>query len=217
MNEDYLTSYFNDDFMQSMKRLSESINSFYQASSAIKSIDFTPILQTINELNKSNIFNSLRELPVYRPDADTIRILDDITSTISSLNMYKFNFPEINGEEISAIEEEEIYSEENENKETTKPIIYSHDLDSWKKYQDNKYLLYFALLNYNVALQRFNEVSREIFHKGYSYISDRKIAVWGLSNALSTVIALLVSINPTLPILVFSTFGVFGLFEPKDK
>lgn len=213
MNKDYLTSPFNDvyreKFSSTISAIRDSIithNNFEKILDSIEVIQDAYRKTTISSI--ANALNIIKDIPIYRPSENMVRILKDITITLNEKGFLDTE------EDIElVIKESKIYSEDNENKETADPIIDGRNLDSWKQYQDNKYLLDFAFFNYKLALQKFNEA----FHKGYSYVSERKVAVWGLSNAIIILITTLASVNSMLPFYLFSVISFAGLFTPKDK
>ena len=65
-------------------------------------------------------------------------------------------------------------------------------------------------LGYNV------EKFKEVIHSSYSYVSERKIAVFGLSNSIIYAFTMAAQIHPLLPFVLFNALSVLGLFTPKD-
>ena len=113
----------------------------------------------------------------------------------------------------SFVENNNIYSEEEYDHSTTDTIVSSGKNNS--RIHDTEHIneLSIAYINFEIAIQKF----KEVFHKSYSYASERKLVIFGLSNAFVYFVTLAAETNPMLPFWFFSVTSVIGLFTPKDK
>ena len=213
MNEDYLMPPFSDEFKRSLKAAMDAIQKSTNMTKSLQPMlaNFEMIRDLQSTYISKNLKNSLKilsDLPVYRPNENLMRIIKDITITLNEKGYFETEeFIE------SVIKEDKIYSDETENQETSEMVVTNDNDNSWEQYQKNKYVLDFAFFQYHDALEKFNEV----FHKGYSYVSEKKIVVFGLSNAIVYLITTLASVNSMLPFYLFSVISFAGFFTPKDK
>lgn len=73
--------------------------------------------------------------------------------------------------------------------------------------------LNYAFINFEFHAEKF----KEVFHKSYSYASERKMVAFGVANAFVYVVTLAAQIHPLLPFWLFSITSIVGLFMPSNK
>lgn len=226
MNKDYLTSPFNDNSFNNVldlaKKNHENIISM-----------LNPTFKLIDSLPITKIYESII------PNIPTTLYAEQFekTKALSSefINFYKGSYI-VQAQEIAKSYSDLI-------KATSAPLDLSNILTSFDSFikdeakrpnqepkkscsqintksevniiteSDKVNNLKYAFINF----QFHAEIFKEFFHKPYSYISERKIVVFGVANAFVYLVTLAAQIHPLLPFWLFSITSIVGLFMPSDK
>lgn len=233
MNKNYLTSLSNDDFKTNIRTLVEVVNSINFPDttefSQVAIQQLIPKIHTAAEVMRpiTEMTNTIQSH--INSSTETFTHIGRIIEAVNDLSLYNnlteiskvintfpyqnpLNIPPLNALG-SFIENQEKNTETQEEYSTAKKITISAPHDNWAHNKDEINKLSVAYINFEIAVQKFKEIS----HKSYSYIAERKLAVFGLSNAFVYFVTLAAEINPMLPFWFFSITTVIGLFPQKDK
>lgn len=233
MNKNYLTSISNDDFKTNIRTTFDIVNSInipsstlaariaiQQITSTVRAVDevmrpITEMTNTIQSLTNSSTetFTHIGRIIETMNESSFYNNLTEISKVINTFP-YKnpLNIPPQNALGLF-IEKQEKNAETQEEHSTAVKITISAPHDYGAQNKDEINLLSVAYINLENAAQKF----KEVFHKSYSYVAERRLAVFGLSNAFVYFVTLAAEINPMLPFWFFSITTVIGLFPQKDK
>lgn len=233
MNENYLTSLSNDDFKTNISAVYDVLNNISFPDTTVlsqvaiqqlipKIYTAAEVMRPITEMTNTiqNHINSSTE--TFTHIGRIIETMNDfpLNNNLTEISKVINTFPYKNPLNISPqnalgsfIEKQEKNTETQEEHPTSEKITISAPHDNRAHNKDEINILSVAYINLEIAVQKFKEVS----HKSYSYIAERKLAVFGLSNAFVYFVTLAAEINPMLPFYFFSITTVIGLFPPKDK
>ena len=234
MNKDYLTSPFND---KNLNAALSTVHSIQQHNEAILSV-----INGIPQIDLSHVYtisdNTLKILndtisTTYLQDAlDSIHTasraiqsftqpnylhqIQEITKNYSDLMKITSN-PLQNLDLSNILTDFESFIKEeskNPNQEPKQSCsqINSKSEENIKTESDKVENLNIAFINFEFHAERF----KEVFHKSYSYASERKVVVFGVANAFAYLVTSAAQVHPLLPFWIFSIVSVIGLFTPKD-
>lgn len=228
MNEDYLTSPINGEYQQRLDEIEHQIlnseagkiaQNFYQSQSPLKSFissDKNKMLRSnIKELYNAAINNqpsiSLKSIKLF--DSEN---MNKLRVTMKDSLKKSFEFRDSNFDEIitafesfienNSIEPYEYIKEKNSPTDSECEVDIITDTEKIDR-------LKLATMNLELNIDIF----KKVFHNSYSYISQRKIAAFSLSNAFVYFITYSAELNPLLPYWMFSITTIIGLLMPSDK
>lgn len=164
------------------------LNSIHTTSKTIQSFTQPNYLNQIQKITKS--YSDLIKT-AYNPlqDLDLSNILTDFESFIKEEAKHPNQEPKQSCSQINSKSEENIKTE-----------------------SDKVENLNIAFINFEFHAERF----KEVFHKSYSYASERKVVVFGVANAFAYLVTSAAQVHPLLPFWIFSIVSVIGLFTPRD-
>ena len=234
MNKDYLTSPFND------KNLNVALSTAHSIQKHNELV--LSIISNIPKIDLSHIYtisdNTLKILndticTTYLQDAlDSIHTtskaiqsftqpnylhqIQEITKSYSDLIKTTSN-PLQNLDLSNILTDFESFIEEeakrpNQEPKQSRSQINSKSEGNIKTESDKVENLNIAFINFEFHAERF----KEVFHKSYSYASERKVVVFGVANAFAYLVTSAAQVHPLLPFWIFSIVSVIGLFTPRD-
>ena len=168
--------------------LQDALDSIHTASRVIQSFTQPNYLHQIQEITK-NYSNLIKAISTPYQNLDLSNILTDFESFIKEESKNPNQEPKQSCSQINSKSEENIKTE-----------------------SDKVENLYIAFINFEFHAERF----KEVFHKSYSYASERKVVVFGVANAFTYLVTSAAQVHPLLPFWIFSIVSVIGLFTPKD-
>lgn len=168
--------------------LQNALDSIHTASRAIQSFTQPNYLHQIQEITK-NYSDLMKITSNPLQNLDLSNILTDFESFIKEESKNPNQEPKQSCSQINSKSEENIKTE-----------------------SDKVENLNIAFINFEFHAERF----KEVFHKSYSYASERKVVVFGVANAFAYLVTSAAQVHPLLPFWIFSIVSVIGLFTPKD-
>lgn len=234
MNKDYLTSPFNDKNLNATLSTAHSIQQHNEAIlsviNGIPKIDLSHVY-TISD-NTLKILNDTLSAPYLQDALDSIHTasraiqsftqpnylhqIQEITKNYSDLMKITSN-PLQNLDLSNILTDFESFIKEESKNPNQEPKQSCSQINSKSeeniKTESNKVEnLNIAFINFEFHAERF----KEVFHKSYSYASERKVVVFGVANAFAYLVTSAAQVHPLLPFWIFSMVSVIGLFTPKD-
>lgn len=184
----------------------ESLTSFQKSIAIYQEVQLSNSLATISEaiatFNKSSNSLLIKQLTEN---------YSEIVSPITSFYIQTLDLSKIVSSFESLIKEHPINSSQ-EIKEEGSPSD-SKSKENIVTEPDKVKILNYAFSNFYFHVDRF----KEVFHKSYSYTSERKVVVFGIANAFVYLVTTAAQIHPLLPFWLFSITSIIGLFTPSDK
>lgn len=168
--------------------LQDALDSIHTASKAIQSFNHPNYLHQVQEITKS--YSDLIKTtsnPLH--NLDLSNILTDFESFIKEEAKHPNQEPKQSCSQINSKSEENIKTE-----------------------SDKVENLSIAFINFEFHAERF----KEVFHKSYSYASERKVVIFGVANTFTYLVTSAAQVHPLLPFWIFSIVSVIGLFTPRD-
>ena len=234
MNKDYLTSPFNDEIVSGTFSVTQSIQEHTSAIlsvvDSIPKVDLSHIYtisdntikilnDTISTTYSKDLFDSIHTISKTIQSftqPDYLRQIHEITKSYSDLIKASSNpIPDIDLSNIltgfeSFIKEETQHPNQEPKQNCSR--IYSKGEENIITKPDKIENLNIAFINFKFQAEKF----KEVFHKSYSYASERKVVVFGVTNAFVYLVTSAAQIHPLLPFWIFSIVSVIGLFTPSD-
>lgn len=239
MSEDYLTSPFYDDnfknaikVMNSFTKNAENVRMMQESIRMnLRALDYLPNLTM--QLSNSFKYNKLVLNSSLDALEDTKKIIQSLSKLytndtlitnkefinqylktsssnlfyLKNLDIYNFNFDKY----FNSLIKEESKQPNQEPKQSCSQIN-SKSEGNIKTESDEVENLNIAFINFEFHAERF----KEVFHKSYSYASERKVVVFGVANAFAYLVTSAAQVHPLLPFWIFSIVSVIGLFTPRD-
>lgn len=228
MKDDYLTSPIHDEYQQILDDIEQQIlnseagriaQNFYQSESPLKSF----MSSDKNKMFRSNIKESYN-LAIKNHTSislKSIKLFDNenmnkLKETMKDSLKRSFEFRNNNFDEIitafesfiknNSIEPYQYIKEKNSPADPECEVDITTDTEKIDR-------LKLATMNLELNIDIF----KKVFHNSYSFISQRKIAAFSLSNAFVYFITYSAELNPLLPYWMFSITTIIGLLMPSDK
>lgn len=184
----------------------ESLNSFQKSIAIYQEVQLSNSLATISEAIAT--FNNSSNSSLIKQLTENY---SEIVSPITSFYIQTLDLSKIVSSFESLIKEHPINSNQ-EIKEEGSPSD-SKSKENIVTEPDKVKILNYAFCNFYFHVDRF----KEVFHKSYSYTSERKVVVFGIANAFVYLVTTAAQIHPLLPFWIFSITSIIGLFMPSDK
>lgn len=186
--------------------MTKRLTSFQKSIAIYQEVQLSNSLATISEaiatFNKSSNSLLIKQLTEN---------YSEIVSPITSFYIQTLDLSKIVSSFESLIKEHPINSSQ-EIKEEGSPSD-SKSKENIVTEPDKVKILNYAFSNFYFHVDRF----KEVFHKSYSYTSERKVVVFGIANAFVYLVTTAAQIHPLLPFWLFSITSIIGLFTPSDK